>query len=406
MFDYIIKNANLYLGNGRIKTDTDMAVKEGKIILTEPGINSERAENCIFAEGKLIVPGFMDTHMHIDKAFTMKDDATLSLIEACANSERQSASYFDWTEEQIYNEIMEHSRQVAKLCVIHGTTLLKTNVLFSSFWKTIALRAMNDLKKEFQDYLDIKTCVSFPEEYRKELERAAKEGRIDCIGGYPHLAPDYKAVTEDCFQLAVKYGLPLDLHCDEADVTNLDCFRYIIECTEKYGMQGKVTCGHVTALNAANLSEEEAEELIEKAAKVKMNVTSLTSCNMYLMNMTGRGPTRVRQLTEAGVNVSIASDNVRDTFRPFGNCNLIEEALLTAQIHKFGNREWLRSTMDMITYHPAINVPAEDYGLNVGCRADFCMLDALSPEEAIISRAKCLLVFKNGRITVKNGMMI
>lgn len=61
-------------------------------------------------------------------------------------------------------------------------------------------------------------------------------------------APDYKAVTEDCFQLAVKYGLPLDLHCDEADVTNLDCFRYIIECTEKYGMQGKVTCGHVTAI--------------------------------------------------------------------------------------------------------------------------------------------------------------
>ena len=405
MYDFIVKNSNLYLGDGKLLTDIDVAVKDGYIVKTAKDIQTEEGAVVYQAEGRLLTPGFMDTHMHIDKAFTMQNDATVSLIGACANSERFSDYYYGWTEEQIYDEIMEHAGRVAEMCIVHGTSLLRSNVLFTPSWNTIALQAMTDLKKKYAAYLDIQTCVSFPEEYRKELLAAAAKGEIDCIGGYPHLAPDYKAVTEDCFRLAEEFGLPADLHCDEADVTNIDCFRYITECTGKYHMEGRVTCGHVTALNATGISESAAEDAIKRAAEAGLNVTSLTSCNMYLMNMTRRGPSRVRQLTEAGVNVSVASDNVRDTFRPFGNCDLLEEALLTAQVHKLAGTEWLRKTMDLVTYHPAATALAENYGLSEGCRADFSLLDAPTPEEAILSRAKCRLVFKNGRPAAKDGKL-
>lgn len=406
MYDYIIKNANIYLGNGHLKLNTDIAIKDGRIVKEEAGIDVEAASQVYQAEGMLVVPGFMDTHMHIDKAFTMDNDATLSLIEACANSDRLSDSYFGWSEEEIYKEIMEHAGKVVEMCIAHGTTLLKTNVLFTPTWKTLALKAMNELKEKYKEYITIQSCVGFVDEYREELLERAEKGQIDCIGGYPHLAPDYKAVTDDCFMLAKKFNLPLDLHCDEADTVNLDCFKYIIESTKKYSMEGKVTCGHVTALNATNISETEVEKLVEEAAAVSMNVTSLTSCNMYLMNMTRRGPSRVRQLAEAGVNVAIASDNVRDTFRPFGNCDLLEEALLTAQVHKFGSTEWLRKTMDMITYNPAKNAMAENYGLKTGCKADLCIIEAPTPEEAILSKAKRKIVMKGGKVVAKEGVLI
>lgn len=406
MYDSIVKNGNLYLGNGKIKMDVDIAVKDGKIAKVGSGLDEKQAGASYDAQGKLVVPGFMDTHMHIDKAFTMQNDATVSLIEACANSDRLTDSYYGWSDAQIYEEILAHAGKVVEMCIVHGTTLLKTNVLFNREWGTLALKAMNELKVKYAEYITILSCVSFPDEFREELLRAASRGEVDVIGGYPHLCPDYRAVTDDCFALAERFQLPVDLHCDESDVTNLDCFRYTIECTKKYGMQGKVTCGHVTGSNATDISEEMLAEILKEAVEVKMNVTSLTSCNMYLMNMTRRGPARVRQMVEAGLNVSVASDNIRDTFRPFGNCNLLEEALLTARVHRFGTTRWLREVMDMITYHPAKNALAEHYGLEEGSYADFSIIDAPTPEEAVLSRASSQYVFRRGKLVAQDGELI
>lgn len=405
MFDMLITGGNLFYKDATVEIGKDISIKDGRIVQVSEDIDRTSAKTVIDAEGKLIVPTFMDTHMHIDKAFTMKDDDTLSLIAACNNSDWNDMTYFDKTRDEIYEEIMEHSSRVVEMCVKHGTTLIKTNLLFTPAWGTVALDAMMDLKKKYKGYCEIQNGVNFPPEFREELIAATKKGKTDYIAGYPHLTPDHAAETDDCFAIAREYGLPVDLHCDESDCVNLDCFEYIIKRTKDYHMEGMVTCGHVTGLNANKMPEDMARSAIERAADVKLNVTSLTSCNMYLMNATRRGPTRVRQLVEAGVNVAVASDNIRDTFRPFGNCNLIEEALLTAQVHKFGTSEWLHKTMEMITYNPAINAMAKDYGLKEGCKADLNILDADMPETAIISKAKCLYVLKDGNIIAKNGVI-
>lgn len=405
MFDLLIKGGNLFYKDEHVDIGKDIAIQDGKIVKISEHIEPELAGRVIDAADKLIVPTFMDTHMHIDKAFTMDDDDTVSLIAACDNSDRNDMKYFGWTRDEIYDEIMEHASRVVEMCITHGTTLLKTNLLFTPFWGTTALDAMMDLKKKYKGYCEILNGISYPDEFRDELLLATADGKADYVAGYPHLAPQHTLITDDCFDIAREYNLPVDLHCDESDCINLDCFNYIIKKTKDYHMEGLVTCGHVTGLNANKIPEEMAAEAIERAAEVKMNVTSLTSCNMYLMNATRRGPTRVRQLLEAGVNVAVASDNIRDTFRPFGNCDLLEEALLTAQVHKFGTYEWLHKTMELITYNAAINAAAKDYGLRQGCRADFNILDAAMPDTAILNKSKCLYVFKDGRIIAENGVI-
>lgn len=401
MYDLLIKGGNLFLKGKPTLMGKDIAITDGKIVEVADVITGE-AKKTIEADGKVIVPTFMDTHMHIDKAFTMDDDETISLIAACSNSDRRDVEYYGWTDEQIYDFIMKNSSRVVEMCIAHGTTLIKTNLLFTPRWRTIALDVMMDLKKKYAGYCDVMNLVSYPEPFKEELLLATRDGKVDFVAGYPHLTPDLKGVTDECFAIAKEFDLPVDLHCDESDVINLDCFRYIIKKTKEMKMEGLVTCGHVTGLNANQMPEELANEAIREAAEARMNVTSLTSCNMYLMNATRRGPTRVRQLVEEGVNVAVASDNVRDTFRPFGNCNLIEEALVTAQVHKFGTTEWLHKTMEMITYNAATNAVAKNYGLEVGCKADLNILDAPTPEEAILSRAKALYVLKDGRVIAES----
>lgn len=403
MYDILFTGANLYHKDMTLAMNLDIAVSDGRIVEIGNNLNVKNAKRVIDVQNKLVVPTFMDTHMHIDKAFTMNNDETKSLIAACDNSNWTDAYYFDWTEEQIYDEIYRNSSKVIENCVRHGTTLVKTNLLFSKSWRTIALDVMEDLKKRYKNYCDIKNVMNYPPEYKEELIRATKEGKADFVGGYPHLCPDHELETRNCFEIAKEFDLPLDLHCDESDCINLNNFNYIIEMTRKEKMEGKVTCGHVTGLSATNTPIEMQKESIRRAAEVDMNITTLTSCNMYLMNMGRRGPTCVRQLLDANINVAVASDNIRDTFRPFGNCDLLEEGLLTAQVHKMGTTELLRKVMNMVTYNAAKNALAQDYGLDVGCRASFNVLDAVTPEDAILDQSEKLFVVKDGRLIAEKG---
>ena len=89
------------------------------------------------------------------------------------------------------------------------------------------------------------------------------------------------------------------------------------------------------------VTEERSSGIISQLMKSKINVVTLPSCNLFLMGrndigLSRRGTTRIGELLDAGVNVSLASDNIRDPFRPFGNGNLLEEALLTIQIMQRG----------------------------------------------------------------------
>ena len=406
MTDMLILNGNLYAGPGCVPVKRDMAVTNGKITALDKNLSAMAAGKTIDAAGALIVPPFMDTHMHIDKALTMHDDDTPSLIAACDNSDKSSQLYYGWPDERIYNDIMERASRIVEMCVANGTQLLRTNLLFTPTWRTLALQAMNDLKVKYRGRCVIQNCVAFGEPWREELLTAAKAGQVDVVGGYPHLSPDYRADVDDAFALAEKFGLPVDLHCDESDTDNLDCFRYIIQKTEETHMQGRVSCGHVTGLNATGMSEKTAADAIAAAARAEVNVTSLTSCNMYLMNMTRRGPTRVRQLTEAGVNLAVASDNVRDTFRPFGNCDLLEEALLTAQVHKLSTASWQAETLDMVTWHAARTALASGYGLAVGCNADMVILEAATPQQALLEQAAKQYVIGNGKIIAESGTLV
>lgn len=143
----------------------------------------------------------------------------------------------------------------------------------------------------------------------------------------------------------------------------------------------------------------------ENTAKAQANVTSLASCNMYLMgrkaaNPVRRGPTRLKQLMAAGVNCCYASDNIRDAWRPYGNADMMQEAMVAAHCMQSAFPDELETVWKMGTYNAAKNALVEGYGVEEGCNADLVVLDAPSADLALIGQAKKLYVVKGGKVEV------
>lgn len=413
-YDLLIKDGNVYPLNRIL----DMGIKDGKIVDLKQGLSPDEAETVIDAKNCTISPAFVDAHMHIDKALTADEDDTTDLLQACIRADHKThESYMGWDRQAIVDDIVERSSEIIKMCIANGTTAIKTHVLITPDIGFAALDAMDILKEKYKDYITIKTVVPAYDDFLDEWKEYARKGSIDCVGGYPNMEYNeatgnldytlaFKKEVDKAFELAKKYDLPVDLHCDESDSDNLSCFLYMIDQTYANQMQGRVTCSHVTGLGSKDIDEAYAADAIARAAKTCVNITTMTSCNMYLMDIGRRGPTRVRQLLDCGINVSIASDNIRDPFRPFGNADLLEEGLLTAQLHKFGTKNGLNKIAQMITIFPAANLNLPDYGILPGCNADVVVLDAPDMNEAILSQVKKSYVIKLGKVVAKDGNLV
>ena len=399
--EVLIRNANVFdVGKG-----LDIAVRDGKIVQIGPDLPMT-APTELRADNKLVVPGFVESHTHLDKAFTAVDEDTPNLQEAYGIFARYLAKI---PPEGMVEDIKVRSRRVLDWELAAGASAVKSHVLVCPQWGMGSLQAINELKEEYRGRLDLYNITQWTPEYDREFRAAAKAGEIDFIAGYPLFTDDPMGNIDQVFALAEEYGLPLDLHIDERDEPDISCFLSVIEHTRRYHMEGRVTCGHVTALCA--VEDEPAHRAICEAVEAGINIITLPSCNMFLMGRKDkqpirRGVTRVDEFLKAGANVAVASDNVRDPYRPFGNGDLLKEALFAAQVLQYGTADQLDEVMRMITTRPARNTMIPDYGLAQGCRADLAILDAPTAKEAIISQSERLYVLKGGRIVVKDGRIL
>lgn len=374
----------------------DIGIYNGMIMTIQKTIRG-KAKIELDIQGNLVSSPFVDSHMHIDKALLPFPQRSEALMDAVKESERYLTSIpLDKVEE----DIAYRSKKILDMAVRNGTGVIKTNVLLHPVWRMRALDVMLDLKEEYKDRITLLCAVPYETCHDEQWRKYAALGQVDAIAGYPSITANPKAEVDRIFALAAAYGLPIDLHVDESDVADVECFRYILEKTIQMDMQGKVTCGHVTAL--AQCSQQQQEELCQMCKEAGVYITTLTSCNMYLMDMARRGPTCVKRFLQHGVKVAIASDNVRDPFRPFGNCKLVEEALLSAQVHKMHTDEHMHMLWKMITEYPAANCMISDYTIREGSVADLIVLSAKTIREAILSNADTIYNIRKGTLIVKN----
>ncbi|MFC4779241.1 amidohydrolase family protein [Paenibacillus sp. GCM10023252] len=371
-------------GVSRQQPDAGSSEVQGSSLYSEDA--STRQVLRLDVEGKLLLPGLVDSHMHLDKAFSLGrvPNESGTLIEACVNYGAAAGSF---TKQEIKARMMRAALQALS----YGTTYLRTHLDFNT--NPSIRTAMNtieaalEVRAELAPYLTMQLIPMIGYGLSTEVLAAVEESLrmgVDGLGGAPHLSADPKQHMEFIFKLAAKHGCLVDLHSDENDRSDSRTVQYAAKLTLEYGMQGRVTADHLCSL--ASMSDAAAEAVIADMREAGLKAVSLPAVNLYLQGREDnypvrRGVTRLKQLWEAGIVTAIASDNIHDPFHPFGRGDLLQIALISSYAAHMGGPADLRTLLRMVSTAPAEVMGLQGYGVAPGADARFVVVDAGSVEE-------------------------
>jgi len=395
MLDLVLRNARLL---GREGATFDIGIANGTIGEIAPRIASDAPQED--AAGRLVMPGFVETHIHLDKSCILdrcasKDGTLQEAITQVARAKR------DFTEDDIY----ARGRRTLEKAISHGTTRMRTHVEVDPRIGLKSFEAVRRLKRDYAWAIDLEICV-FPQEGllndpgTEELLIAACEAGADLIGGCPYTDSDPHGQIARIFGLAQRFDLDIDFHLDfDLDASHMNLGEVCRQTTaHRYG--GRVAVGHVTKLSA--LLGEKLDETARQLADAGVAVTVLPATDLFLMGRghdhnVPRGVTPAHRMVAHGVTCSVATNNVLNPFTPFGDCSLVRMANLYANIAQAGTPRELAACFDLVTSFPAKLMNLTDYGIAVGNPADLVVLDNIGPGEAVAEISPPLLGFKRGR---------
>ena len=313
------------------------SVNELQEILTDHGVFQEispriSAPDCeiIDLQGKLILPPYVDPHIHLDYVFTARKqgaaNGTGTLFEGI---QRWSETKSDLT----VDEIKARAIIAVKKELAHGVQFIRTHADVTDPSLT-SLKAMLELREELKDLVTIQ-IVSFPQEgmyaYKggQELVEEGLKMGADCVGGIPHfeLAREFgEQSIHSIVNLALKYDRMIDVHCDETDDVQSRFLELLNALVLMEGIGKKTTASHTCSFGSADNSY--AFKLMKNLKKSGLNFISCPTENIYLQGRQDtypkrRGLTRVKELFENGINVCFAQDSIQDPWYPLGNGNLM-----------------------------------------------------------------------------------
>jgi cytosine/creatinine deaminase len=394
--DLIIRNA-LVVQDAELSV-VDIGIGDGSILAVRPELQSDARE--LDASGCLLVPGLIETHIHLDKTCIL-DRCRIEQGTVVEAARETAAAKRGFTVEDVY----ARAQQTLERCISHGTTRMRTHVELDPGIGMIGFDAISQLARDFAWAVDMEICV-FPQEGltnypgTEELLIEGLRRGARTIGAAPYFDPDPRGQIDRIFAIARDFDAEIDMHLDLAETTDGMQIEYVCRKTEEFGWGGRVAVGHVTQMSL--LPPDRFKAIAAQLANAGVAVTVLPSTDLHLMgrrhdHAVPRGVVSLEPLREAGVTCSISTNNVLNPFTPYGDGSLVRMANLYANVCHVSRPAELAGCLDMITNAAARLLRLHDYGLNVGGPADLVCLDARSPAEAISTLAQPLWGLKRGR---------
>lgn len=396
--DTIIRNARIQ--DGEDQPTFDIGIDAGRIAAIEPNLAADGEE--IDAGGRLVSPGFIETHIHLDKSCILDrcKSEKGDLEEAIEQVGKAKAAFTP-------EDVRARAIKTLEKCILNGTTHMRTQLEVDP---GIGLRGFEGVLPLIKDYrwaIDIEICV-FPQEGllnnpgTDELMVAALKSGAKVVGGAPYTDSDPHGQIDRVFEIAREFDVDIDMHLDFGpDPADLD-LEYVCRLTEQFKYGGRVAIGHVTKLSGADSTRFVGAA--RRLSDAGVALTVLPSTDLFLMGRETdhsviRGVTPVHKLLHEGVNCSLSTNNVLNPFTPFGDCSLIRMANLYANICHVGTLSGIIDCFEMVTSRSAKLMRLPDYGLEVGKAADLVVLDCTDRATAVAELVQPLWGFKRGRRT-------
>ncbi|MCC9624455.1 amidohydrolase family protein [Thalassospira sp. MA62] len=402
MLDYLVRNACLP-GMSQL---VDVAIADGKIVEIAANISHDGAG--FDAGGQLLGTGFVESHLHLDKACILdRAKNQTGTLQGAVSAVAGAKSGF--TEQDVY----ARGARVIEKAITEGTNAIRTHVEIDPGIGLAGFKAIKRLKADYAWAMDIEICV-FPQEGllnypgTEELLRQALDDGADLLGGCPYMDTDPNGQILRLFEMARNYDVDLDFHLD----FDLDrSWRHLDEVARQtiaFGWQGRVMVGHVTKLSV--LPKAELDETIAMMADAGIGLTVLPATDLFL---TGRdhdhsiphGIAPAHKLAAHGVCCTIATNNVLNPFTPFGDCSLSRMANLYANVSQLATEAELESCFAMVSDAPA-KLLGRTTEIAAGNAASFIILPAQSRAQVISEISRPIWGMKDGKVTFEHPAAI
>jgi cytosine deaminase len=396
--DLILRNARVIGVNG--DDPVDIGIDDGRIAAIEPNLAAEG--EAFDAAGRLVGPGFIETHIHLDKS---------CILERCKSEKGDLDEAIEQVAllKEAFTAEDTHERAIRTLekALLHGTTHMRTHLEVDPVIGLRSLEGVMPLIDEYKWAIDLEICV-FPQEGllnnpgTDELMVEALKRGCRVVGAAPYTDTDPKGQIDRVFEMAREFDVDIDMHLDFGPTHDELDILYVCDLADRFDYGGRVAVGHVTKLSTMDM--DRFDEISKRVADAGVAVTVLPSTDLFLMGRhmdhnVMRGVVPVHRMLGSGVNCSLSSNNVLNPFTPFGDCSLIRMANLYANICQVGKRNDVVECFNMVTGRSARLMRLEDYGIAVGNPADLVVHGCNDPATAVSELVPPVAGFKRGRRT-------
>lgn len=386
-----IRNARL-VGPGREGNGlTDLLVDDGCVALMGAAGSVPWPTGVVphDARGGLLLPCFADIHTHIDKSHVIGETGAVD-GDLFAAIERMAEHRAGWTADRVAARMQRALGEAWS----HGTRALRTHLDWFTVEEPLSLAVFEDVRRHWAGRVELQAVALVPIDLLAAegvaagiARRLAAAGAI--MGGFVYRQPETPQGLEQAMRSAAETGIGLDFHVDEGLHADANGLAVIARLARDYGMVGQVVCGHACSLSMQ--PRDQALRTLDACAAAGITLVALPTTNAYLQGSWGdtpieRGITMVNEARAAGVRVCFATDNVADTFYPYGGYDLLdtfEKAVVLA--HLKAPMGWL----DAVSTAPAAAMGL-DRGdpFGAGAPADWVLFDARDMAELLSPRGK------------------
>ncbi|MBE6066488.1 MAG: cytosine deaminase [Clostridium lundense] len=399
----LIKNAVLQGREGHY----DILIKDGIINKIDKNIDL-KDENIIDAKGGLVMPPFIEPHVHLDAALTAGEPRW-----------NESGTLFEgiqcWAERKPYltaEDVKARAKKAIEWQIANGIQYIRTHVDVTDE-KLTALKALIEVKDELKDYVTLQ-IVAFPQEgilsYPNGfelLEESLKLG-ADVIGAIPHFefTREYGVKSiEKIFELAIKYNKLIDVHCDEIDDEQSRFLEVVAAKAYEYNIGSRVTASHTTAMHSYNNAYTYKLFRLLKLSGINFVANPLVNTHLqgrFDSYPKRRGITRVKELMEAGLNVCFGHDDIFDPWYPLGTGNMLQVLHLGLHVCQVMGYNEINNSLDLISKNSArtLNI-LDEYGIEEGKPGNLIILPVENGYEAVRRQVSVLYSIRGGKIISK-----
>ncbi len=350
--------------------------------------------------GALVLPPLVDGHIHLDKTLLglpwVPNQARGNHVADRIEAERRVRAARTVSE-------FETGSNLVRQVIASGTLHMRSHVDIDN---QLGLRNLHEVLKIREHFRSVVTIeiVAFPQSGILKspgtaglLDEAVAQG-ADLVGGLDPIGidGDLAGHLAPVFAIAEKRGAGVDIHLHDGGEGGLAQILDIARRTEAAGLQGKVAVSHAFALGS--VPTDNAARAADILAKAGVAIMS--------HGPGGAAIPPLKLLKEHGVEVFGGSDNIRDSWSPFGNGDMLERAMMIGYRANFRHDEELSFAFEMVTSAPARVLGLADYGLRTGGPADFVVVAADTLAEAIAARPRRKLVVKAGRVVARDGALV